>query len=367
MKAFSALLCCLILFIPLSVSANWSTTDIDGNVNSGFTSMKLDSSENAHIVYAQQSGVDNYIRHAYYNGSTWIKETVGMGSYPTIAIDSSDYPHLAYSFWTGSDTTLFYAYKDGSGWHIESVLTGLSGFPMPVIAIAQSGTAHICYSDGANLIHLWQNGSGWSSEVASAESYMESRIAFVLDSQNYGHAVYVATIGVHSMTYAYQDSGGWHTEFPDNWTSLEYSICMDTNDYPHIGFSDEATNSMTYSYKDGSGWHTELVEAVSGNYPSIALDQNGYPRISFCSGNGLETGYKDAYGWNLEVVDPMYVSGSQIAVNQSSESRFSYVNSMQSMVKYSESSPPLVPALNFSGVILLLLGLSCIFIFFKKC
>ena len=96
-----------------SGGASWRIETVDDQWPVGLhASLALDSSDNPHISYYDESNSD--LKYAYYNGSTWIIQAVdteGSAGWDTsIAVDSSDNPHISYGG-NAENYSLMYAYR----------------------------------------------------------------------------------------------------------------------------------------------------------------------------------------------------------------------------------------------------------------
>ena len=105
----------------LKTGGSWNIETVDSS--SGSVSIALDSSNNPHIAYGENS-----LKYAYYNGSSWSIETVDSVSsgtvYNSLTLDSSNNPHIAYG-----NTTLKYAVKSGESWNIKMKESNRNNIP----------------------------------------------------------------------------------------------------------------------------------------------------------------------------------------------------------------------------------------------
>ncbi|MCK4255740.1 hypothetical protein KAX35_02535, partial [candidate division WOR-3 bacterium] len=117
----------------------------------------------------------------------------------------------------------------------------------------------------------------------------DSRIAgndpsLVFDSKGYPHI----SFWWGDLGYAWKDSLGWHTThpLPGPWIDGT-SLVLDTNDYPHIGYSvyiNDEEALVLYTYQDEYGWHTEIVDTIFQSWPgnvSLAYDRDNNIHIAY--------------------------------------------------------------------------------------
>jgi hypothetical protein len=146
------------------------------------------------------------------------------------------------------------------------------------------------------------------------------------------------------------DAGGWHIVTVDTtgFVGFYTSLALDSNDYPHIGYTDYGSGSskdLKYAYKDGSGWHIEIADGGTdyvGDCISLAIDSNDYPHISYTEGTMapeyyLRYAYKDTGGWHTETLDGTIWAGrtgTSIALDSSDSPHISYEDTMNNYLKY---------------------------------
>ncbi|MGQ9706589.1 MAG: hypothetical protein ACUVWP_06255 [bacterium] len=126
----------------------------------------------------------------------------------------------------------------------------------------------------------------------------------------------------------------WNIEVVDNTECVgDYSsIELDSNDHPHISYSEYGRNNdhLRYAYFDGSKWNIYVVDSYSGS-SSISLDSNNLPHVSYLcyseSEMGLKYAYFDGTKWNIEIVDNSIRSnqfGISIALDSKERPHISY-------------------------------------------
>jgi hypothetical protein len=142
--------CCSINPITRNVtSIYWATPNTRQHWKRKYTSMALAMSNRPHISYYDESNGD--LKYAYYNGSTWITETVDsagdVGKTTSLVLDTFGRPHITYSDKT--NYALKYARFDGTGWLTETVNNaGIVNDDYGVsLALDSSGYPHISLPD----------------------------------------------------------------------------------------------------------------------------------------------------------------------------------------------------------------------------
>ena len=221
--------------------SSWHIETVDnapGEVGT-YSSIALDTSDKPHISYgACRSPYGYNLKYAYYDGSSWRIETVdyALGQFDldtSIALDTSDNPHISYS--NESNFDLKYAYYDGSYWQIETVDTEGSGTS---IALDASDNPHISYCGAINrLKYAYYDGSSWRIEIvdtsAGSDDFTFTSIA--LDALDNPHISYYNDTN-SDLKYAYFDGSSWHIETVDAVGDVgQYtSIALDASDNPHL-------------------------------------------------------------------------------------------------------------------------------------
>jgi hypothetical protein len=206
--------------------------------------------------------------------------------------------------------------KPAGTWHISTIEEqGIIG-AYSSLALDSNGRPHVAYSDSSNgaLKYASWNGSSWNIQT--------------LDKATFN------LIGNLSATSAS--------------TGSYVSLVLDSNDFPHISYSNNTSfnsrfrvynssldfGSLKYAWWDGTTWNKQTVALYRDvKYTSLALDQNGNPLISFCA---LENNYHlklakwNGAGWTIEIVDSAKDSGlySSLALDSAGNPHISYLHSI---------------------------------------
>jgi len=131
--------------------------------------MALDSSDHPHIAYFEYINED--LRYAYFDGSSWHTETVDsedrVGMYASLVLDDEDHPHVYY--YDNTNDCLKYAYNDGTAWHTEVVDNDGDVGWKTSIDLDSSGIPHISYGIAFNQDLKYAYTPGPSSIILECE------------------------------------------------------------------------------------------------------------------------------------------------------------------------------------------------------
>lgn len=218
---------------------------------------------------------------------TWNIEVVdsegAVGRFSSIAIDDQDYPHISYFDWTNQD--LKYASWNGSDWELETVDSiGMVG-RYSSLALDSSGQPRIAYFDypDGGLKYASWNGSSWDIEYVDP-ACSQYHISLALDSQGLPHISYFDYFGsLEKLMHAYWTGSSWEIEtiVETNSGSNSNTLSIDSNDNPHVAYSDNIEGLM-YAHFNGSVWETQVIDSsYIGSYASFELDSQGNPCIAY--------------------------------------------------------------------------------------
>jgi hypothetical protein len=157
----------------------------------------------------------------------------------------------------------------------------------------------------------------WNIESVDAVGTQVKYTSMKIDNQGNVHVAYSIDDQNHyPLRYGFWDHSlkRWFTMTVDQNVGT-CSLALDSQQHPHISYTDFAGGRLRYAHWDGMKWKTEVVPLNSRNinyYQSIALTANDYPNISFYEYEGpKDTDFRirlrsvmwDGNSWKLRTVD----------------------------------------------------------------
>jgi hypothetical protein len=293
----------------------WDIQTLEPNSGIG-SSLAVDSLNNPHICYIYSTPNSSYLKYTSWTGSNWNNQTVDTSftsslelSSDSLVIDSNNNLHIVYSEQSDLNTTLKYASWTGSNWSIETIdmEAPSSAFYKASVSLDSNNYPHVLYGDGSvkygalftnssDVKYAEWNGQNWKIQTALSNVDAFGNIA--LDSNGHPHFAYLSR---PSLKYASYDGSAWSTQTVDSnilttaYFSASFFLALDSNDNPQITYWIDATTAgsktgLIDAYRIGSAWNFEAVDnslAVRGAGP-IALDSKNIPHISYPSFYSLD-------------------------------------------------------------------------------
>jgi hypothetical protein len=273
---------------------NIENTNLIGSIN--YISMKLDSKDNPHICYVDQSIELNKNYSFYYifkDGTNWNKEIIdindNVGFYCSIDIDQNDKPHVSY--YDELNGNLKYAKKTGETWDIQTIdFQDDVGYHTSII-IDNDNNPHISYYDGTTpygLKYAYFNiTNNWTTKVIDSGYKVGLDTSIGVDSNNNPRISYFDFYHNNkSLRYAYKEDNTWFFSSVDYVGEIGYesSLKIDTNNNPHISYHDTTNNKIKYVYLEDDEWIIQTIDQKSEKtlrLSSLNLDSNNNPHIVY--------------------------------------------------------------------------------------
>src|SRR5258708_965906 len=107
-----------------ATAGNWETETVDQSGAGKFSSLRIDTSGNAHVAYVSEDGA-NSLKYAFWDHGLkrWFVMTVATdASFSSLALDSKQRPHISYAvFCLKKKAKLRNAHWDGAVWPMEAL------------------------------------------------------------------------------------------------------------------------------------------------------------------------------------------------------------------------------------------------------
>jgi hypothetical protein len=279
------------------------------------------------------------LTYAYMDDSGWITKHVrpagvydGGSTDLSLALDSNQNPHIAYTNFTEWSYPylgghLKYAWHNGVNWNVDIVDYGkqgsLAGY-MPSLAIDSNDIPHIGYvrynytGTYENVGYAYKPDSTWITETIEVEQNIGWYLDLVLDSNDRPHMVY-SNRGPSNIKHVWRDIDIWYTEVITSMDIRDMASTIDKHDTIHIvmRYSDplHGPDEIWYARQYDADWEWEHIPSIYGYIVSLKTNDRGMPYLAYSAGGGLvEFTYKDGYGnWNKEPINS--VAGNRISLD----------------------------------------------------
>jgi hypothetical protein len=302
----------------------WVTETISSLTTLCGTTIALEPVPPHHPQIAFFDNATSELKYARWTGGAWDIDVVDSpaSSMPDIGLalaPTAPYtPHITYI----GDQDIRHAVWDGGTWMTETLETGGSewyeSWSSPAIAIDSQDRPHILYHGGvftSALRYASWTGMVWDIETVSNIGNSYTPTALDLDGLDRPHILYVASYD-DEVTYAYRQSGIWSAEVIEQTVSQYVSLKLDSDDQPHASYQRYDADELIYASRDGAVWTREVVDPLGGAYVSLDLDGHDHPRIAYAEGTDLK------FAWKT-VVRQVPATGGTMAAYDTADFEFS--------------------------------------------
>ena len=309
---------------------NWEIETVDQSGAGKSSSLRIDKSGDAHVVYVTDDGAHS-LKYGFWDHrlKQWFVMSVASGaSFCSLALDSHQHPHISYAdFGTGPGAKLRYAFWDGSAWHTQAIplnsdviayytSIGLDATDHPSISFYEyRGQVGTEFSVRLRIV-TW-TGKLWEVKTLDGENQSGKFNSLAIDLQGHIHVAYANVNALTAgMRYAYWDGRSWSLEAFDGRAEnssllVGYSVCLalDADGNPHVTYMNYSTPIVKYAVRRAGRWEVQAVDRLGGvAYPdrnSIVIDDRGRAYIGYYdSGQGLlKVAHQEGTKWVVEIVD----------------------------------------------------------------
>ena len=257
-----------------------------------------------------------HLKHRTNDTGAWVPTDVdltGMVLASNATRDEGGNLHIAYTYGCGDFVhCLRYASNASGQWEFQEVESTPRIYDIPFIKVHSDGSAHIIaqdYHPDALIYYTNQSGT-WDWEYVDVGVTYDVREmpALAIDPDGKAHVAYItytSSTVEYRLYYATNESGTWIQEMidPTNNAFPNTSIALDADGYVHIVYQSTYPRHATNA---GGAWATEIIDPASGYGENNALiiDDGGNLHVSYCNYLGTNLRYAtDGSGtWDIETV-----------------------------------------------------------------
>ena len=288
----------------------WEVEEIEAGIEDGvkvadvglYPVITTDIEGNLHVFYV----VDNVLKHAWKEGSVWVKEDIdeGVNGRISAVIDSTGGIHVVYETRTGD---VKYGYLGSNGWKLEVLGKGKE----PFVAVNSLANPHVVFFDNSSrkILYAVKTEDGWTMDtVAEGVTLKYSSLSLSLNSNGVPGVVF-STPGTGQcytqLKYAYLENGSWKLD--DVACNAAYpSVRFGSNDKPIIVYDNPwTTEGIVVAFIENGEWKvervsdTEICDWGEISVPSIVVNSEGKEGILYynCKNKKLKYLFRSASGW----------------------------------------------------------------------
>lgn len=253
----------------------WQIVDRGLGEWGGSVSMALDTEGYPHIAYhrdAADYGSEGTLHYAFYNGSTWVTQTVDgsgdVGCALSLELDAQNHPHITY-YKLSSPPRVWYVYYSATSWISTSLPIVSPAIDTVSLVLDSSDLPHILVSGwGQNPTYVYSTGAEWITMTVDPDPQAGAGSSLALDSSGRPYASYGLVDGMGNLQgqrYAYLDGTSWITETVDRSRSAGYgsSLALDTGNLPHLAY----TYYDPYTYDSQVAYARFAPTSISPTWP----------------------------------------------------------------------------------------------------
>ncbi len=356
-------------------AAEWKIETVDTSGAGMFTSMKIDKSGNAHVVYVPE--IDGHpLKYAFWDSSVkrWFTMKIGgPASFTTLVLDSKQYPRISYAdHGTGLGAKLKYVYWNGSTWKIDPIVIQVGAVVSYYTSIALDVNdkpffSYYDYADPSNTFRLrmrsvfWM-GNYWEAKTVDPQGGSGKFNSIAVDSKGVPHIAY-ANVKYESsgLRFADWDGQAWKTEILEGakGPTPVYSVAMvlDKHDNPHIVYTTVEQSQLKYATRKGGVWQIEAIDRQVAGYPDrngIALDSDDNPYLSYYDPKHgtLKVASRKNGRWTIETIEQRYAGFTSSVALDRDTLWVSYADEVEKSLRVAHRplDPAAVPPVREAGV-----------------
>lgn len=235
--------------------------------------------------------------------SDHIDAVLGINGWSAPVFDTAGHPHaVVQRYRNGQRLTMYYVEWTGQGWAYDELMIGRH----PSLALDGQDTPHLVYYDEGTrkITYAAPSASGWATEVVDpASNYSEPEV--VLDSQGQPMVIYEADDGQggNEVRLATRSGGAWTQQTIQGGNIWNLALAVDSQDRPHVAFSDIDADVLYYGVRDSGTWTMEAAysqQYLSARSVSLQVDSQDRAHLAFVYNHDVYYDGREATGWNMQ-------------------------------------------------------------------